>query len=194
MINLISNDFYITETLKDFLKSYRKKSIFPSCKESLMTSLITDPNSKRSRFLPYKSMDKSIRALSDFFEKNNNSIDIQDVSEYSIQTGAELFLQMTLCPPSSVIDKWKLFLEFLFSEYLSPQQKVLSLVKIINDKKSKDGQEIANAIMARLSRVLGFQYLIPEISNQRLSSSVKWGENVESIQGKTESIYNLDKN
>ncbi len=139
-------------------------------------------------------MDKSIRALSDFFEKNNNSIDIQDVSEYSIQTGAELFLQMTLCPPSSVIDKWKLFLEFLFSEYLSPQQKVLSLVKIINDKKSKDGQEIANAIMARLSRVLGFQYLIPEISNQRLSSSVKWGENVESIQGKTESIYNLDKN
>ena len=189
MTNLISDDF-INETVKDFVKTYRKEALLPTCIATLPSSLAErDVLGRYSRFLNNNTaVDISVRNLSDFLKKTNNSSEIQDMPAYSIQTGAELFLQMNLCPPSAVLKKWKSFLEYLFSESLSPQQKVLALFKIIQDKKSKDDQQIANTIMARLSRDLGFQYLVPKISNKGLISQVKWKANIGSIPGKAEII------
>ena len=184
MTNLISDDLFINETVKDFLKNFRKEALLPTCSTDQ-----SDPNSEISRFpIDFTAVDKSTRNLSDFLKKRINSTEIQDVPAYSIQTGAELFLQMNLCPPSRVMKKWKGFLHYLFSEHLSPQQKVLSLVKIINDKKSNDDDQIANTILARLSRDLGFQYLVPEISNKGINSQVNWKTNIESTIGKAEII------
>ena len=187
MTNLISEDFFINETVKDFVNSFRKEALLPACIRSLPG--LTDssnPNSKMARFPRdgYVSFESSIGNFSDFLKKNNNSTDIQDVPAYSIQRGAELFLKMNLCPPSALMNKWERFLHYLFSESLSPQQKVLALFKIIQDKKSKDDQQIANTIMARLSKVLGFQYLVPKISNKGLISQFKWKAYIENIPGK----------
>ena len=45
MTNLISDDLFINETVKDFLKNFRKEALLPTCSTDH-----SDPNSEISRF------------------------------------------------------------------------------------------------------------------------------------------------
>ena len=125
--------------------------------------------------------------LSEYLVMTNKTLDPQDVSNQTIQHGTELFLYLNTCPSSKdLVRKYLVaFYEFLFSSALSSEQKVLTLSKIINDNTSKDGQDIANKIMARLSKELGFRYYTPAITSYGIiGEKVKWTNSIRNITGR----------
>ena len=114
----------------------------------------------------------------------NTTAQPQEVSNQSIQHGTELFLYLNACKKKSVLDYWKFYYENFFTESISSEQKVLSLLKIMKDKTSKDGQDIANTVMVKLSEELGFEYNIPEVSkNGIIGGKIIWKSNFRNITG-----------
>ena len=61
----------------------------------------------------------------------------------------------------------------------------MSLFKILNTSKSKDSKEIANKILDKLSRTLGFQYYKPEVLKNGIKSQINWKNDYGNIQGKS---------
>ena len=169
---MISDGIYDNESLGVFAKNLRKNVLSSECnKESFLHGTIIDRNTG---------------SLTENFTRKNISTDPMSVSNKSIHHGTELFLYLNTCPSSKDSEKeyWKNYYAYLFSDSLSSQQKVLSLLKIIKDRKSKDGQDIANKIMARLSTELGFRYYLPEILKKGIiREEVIWKNGIRNIKG-----------
>ena len=186
VIHSLSDELNIREALNEFTRSFRKKVLLPSCMQALQGTTSNDDyrlKNKVTRFLNDRSIDRNLRNLSDFLKETKNiSADIQVVSNSTIEKGTELFLLMNSCP-SDDLEHWKRFYEYVFSDALTPDQKVLVLVKTLKDVKSKDGQEIASNILGRLSRELGFEYYKPTVSNQEIVSKMKWTKDIEGVRG-----------
>ena len=168
---MIPEEIYLHGSLEEFAKQLRKDVSSAQCEGSLVGDINIDRNTNK---------------LSEYLNKTNLTQDPQNVSNQTIQHGTELFLYLNACQSSKefVRNYWEIFFEFLFTEYLSSDQKVLSLLKIIKDKRSKDGQHIANTIMARLSEVLGFKFNIAEVSRKGIiGRKVTWKNTIRNITG-----------
>ena len=139
---------------------------------------------KKGFSLPgYTIVDRNTDNLLKYLNTTNTA-DNKKVTDQSILHGSELFLYLNACRRKSVLDYWNNFYESLFIDSLSSQQKVLTLFKIIKDRKSKDGQDIANKIMARLSSELGFRYYLPEVSKIGIiGENIKWKISMRNITG-----------
>ena len=164
---MVTDESYWNEPLDVFAKNLKKEA--SDCQGNFHKESIIGNNTDK---------------LSKYFNMTNITAHSQEVSNQSIQHGTELFLYLNACQRESVLDYWKHFYEFLFSELMSSQQKVLSLLKIMKDKTSKDGQDIANAIMVKLSKELGFKYYNPKVSRQGITGNkFFWKNNFRNITG-----------
>ena len=157
---MVSEVLPLTESLGVFAKNLKSNKTTSICTGS---------------FIPKNAMNGNTKNLSEYLNMSDMTTDPQNVSNQSIQLGTELFLYLNLCPKStnSFVDYWTTLYENLFVDSLSSQQIVLTLLKIIKNRRSKDGQDMANIILARLSKELGFRYFIPELTRKGI-----FGENV----------------
>ena len=169
---MISDGIYENESLGVFAKNLRKNLLSSECnKESFLHDSIIERNTGN---------------ITEKFMRKNISTDPLNVSNKSIHHGTELFLYLNTCPSSKDSEKeyWKNYYAYLFSDSLSSKQKVLSLLKILKDRKSKDGQDIANKILARLSEELGFRYYLPEeLKKGIIREGVIWKNGIRNIKG-----------
>ena len=171
---MVSDELYTNESLKVFAKNLRKKDdLFSRCRGNLINNINIDRNTDK---------------LAEYLEMTNITIGHQQVSKQAIHRGTELFLYINTClslkESVSVRDYWNTFYQFFFTETISSQQKVLSLFKIITDNTSKDGQDIANIMMAKLSKELGFKYYTPQVTRGGIiGDNVNWKKNIENITG-----------
>ena len=159
------------ESFDVFSKNLRKNVLSTKCDGSFLNDRIIERNTDY---------------LSEYFTRRNISKDPQGISNQSLHHGTELFLFLNMCPCSKNSKKkyWRTFYEYLFSDYLTSQQKVLSLLKILKDKTSKDGQDIANTIMAKLSTELGFRYYLPKVSKKGIiGEEINWKHSISRITG-----------
>ena len=160
-------------SLRAFAKNLKKDAIISKCdgKGSFLFGSIIDQNSNN---------------LSEFFNMTNITVGPKDLSNQTIYDGTRLFLYLNICPSSKedVRKYWNTFYRYLFTDALSSEQKVLSLIKIASDTTSKDGQDLANTIMTRLSKELGFRYYIPDVSTEIIGEKVNWKNNIRNIIGR----------
>ena len=133
------------------------------------------------------NIDRNTNNLSQYLNMSDMTADQKVVFNDSIQLGTELFLHLNTCPKSkeSFTKYWITFYKYLFADNVSPQQIVLSLLILIKDRKSKDGQDIANIILARLSKDMGFRYFIPEVTRKGIfGKQIDWKSSIINITGK----------
>ena len=127
-------------------------------------------------------IDKNTQKLIKLINNTNISAQFKDHSDDIIQKGAKMFLYINPYIRGSVLNYWTEFYNNFFRS-LPSSKKVLSLSKIVNNKKSKDSQEIANKILVWLSKELGFKYFRPELSKDGILNQIIWKNNIGNIQG-----------
>ena len=171
---MVSEMLPTAESLELFAKNHKSIQKSNACKGSFNYDVTIDRNTNN---------------LSQYLNVSDMTTDQKVVSNQSIQLGTELFLHLNACPKSkeSFTKYWSTFYTYIFAgkiSNVSPQQIVLSLLKMIKDKKSKDGQDIANIILARLSKDLGFRYYIPEVSRKGIfGRNIDWKSSIINITG-----------
>ena len=104
-----------------------------------------------------------------------------------------MFLYLNAYQWESVVKYWTEFFKDLFTNSYTSQQKVLSLLRLAKNPKSKDVQEIANKILARLGKELHFNYYESEVLKQGVKSDINWKNNIGDIQGSYNSFELLVK-
>ena len=176
---MITDNLYLNESFNVFANNLRKDAQSSNCEKSYPSSFLHD-----------SVICRNTANLSKNLNINTTNKDNEKVTVQSIKHGSELFLYLNACPRQSVLDYWSNFYDHLFIDTVSSQQKVLTLFKIIKDRKSKDGQEIANKIMVRLSSELGFRYNLPEVSKKRIiREEINWKNSIRNITGKHLNFY-----
>ena len=127
--------------------------------------------------------------LSQILNIDDINRNVQNLSEKIIQKGVEMFLYLNSCENQEVKSYWinfygKMILKpccFGFDfEYRSMKEILLPTSKTLQSPKSKDGQEIANKIIKRLSSDAKFQYLQPNNDEP----NIKWTRNLQNVKGK----------
>ena len=157
----------------DFVKNLRKDQI----KKDRQTWKYEDSD------LDNKIIDRNTQKVFELVNISNMSAESKDYSDDIIQKGSELFLYLNPLLKGSTLNYWSEFYSDLFTASTSVQQKVLSLVKILNNPKSKDSQEIASEILVQLSRELRLKYYKPEISREGIKNQITWKNDLVNIEG-----------
>ena len=99
-----------------------------------------------------------------------------------------------MCPSDNQYDFWFDFYNYdFFSESYSGPEKLLTLLKIKNDGKSRDGEQIANKVMSKLASEVGFQYFQSKMLLEGATTEVEWTKNLSNVQGKKSLIFVICK-
>ena len=154
-------------------------SLRPEVKDVSAPSLIP------SRFLADDKIQNNLNNLSSLLNVTEELDDIQNLSNATIDTGAEVFLYLNMHPSDIQYDFWFDFYNVdFFSEIYSGPEKLLTLLKIKNDGKSRDGEQIANKVMSKVSSEVGFQYFQSKMSLERVITEVEWTKNLSNVKGR----------
>ena len=149
----------------------------------------------RAQFISYDTIQNNLNNLSSLLNVavtnvNDESEDTQNLSNESIDTGAEVFLYLNMCPSDNQYDFWLDFYNYdFFSEIYSGPEKLLTLLKIKNNGKSRDGEQIANKVMSKLASEVGFQYFQSKMLLEGATTEVEWTKNLSNVKGMKRSIF-----